>query len=100
MPERKLEDYLNKPAKQLLPLIAFKVDTMDERLDIMNGSLSDHEKRLMQMEIEKEFENKYGLVKVPMNKKKMVAIGGGGVAVFLGLTTLAAYLISVVGGLP
>lgn len=98
MSERKLEDYLEKPAKQLIPFIAFKVDNIEDRLDIMNGTVGDHEKRLLQIEVRKEVETEYGLVKLPMNKKKMIAIGGGGVAIIAAIIYLIPLLIDFIRG--
>ncbi|KKM14464.1 hypothetical protein LCGC14_1705930 [marine sediment metagenome] len=98
MTDRKLEDYLDKPAKQLLPLIAFKVDNIEERLDVMNGTVSDHEKRIMESELRRDLEKEYGLIKLPMNKKKLVAVGGGSVAFIAAVIYLIPIIVDLIRG--
>ncbi len=98
MTDRKLEDYLDKPAKQLLPLIAFKVDNIEERLDVMNGTVSDHEKRIMESELRRDLEKEYGLIKLPMNKKKLIVAGGGSLAFVAFIVYIIPVLIDLVRG--
>ena len=93
---KKLEDYLGKDPDQLMALIAFKVDDMsDDKLPAITSHLKElnnsvkknadniknNDRRLLKAEARAELEDRYGLVKLPMNKKKMVAVGGSGVAI-------------------
>ena len=98
MGDRKLEDYLDKPAKQLLPLIAFKVDNIEERLDVMNGTVGDHEKRIMESKLRRDLEKEYGLIKLPMDKKKLIAVGGGSVAFIAAVIYLIPIIVDLIRG--
>jgi hypothetical protein len=92
---KKLEDYLGTDPAQLMALIAFKVDDMsDDKLPAITAHLKQlndsvatnarnitkNDRRLCKSEARAELEDRYGLVKLPMNKKKMIALGGGGLA--------------------
>jgi len=108
MPERKIEDYLEKDPQYLTALIALKVDGISEEklpaitthLEKLNNKVSKNHERISKLEIIAEVEDKYGLIKLPMNKKKMVATGGGAIALITALVYIIVYILSVTGVMP
>jgi len=57
----------------ILILLADSTDRQERRLSSINGSLSNHEKRLMRMEIRREVEEDIGLR--PVSRKRKIAEG-------------------------
>jgi hypothetical protein len=98
---KRLEDYLDIDLKRLTALIAFKVDDMSDdklptitaHLKQLNDSVTKNDRRLCKIEARAELEDRYGLVKLPMTKKKMIALGGGGLALFAAILYLLPSII-------
>lgn len=107
MSAKKIEDYLSEDQYKLIALIAFKVDDIcdvkfpeiNQHLKQLNNRVDKNDRRLYKMEARAEVEERYGLVKIPMTKKKMIAVGGGSLTVVIALLYLLPEVIDWLKGL-
>jgi len=86
--------YDNQTEHDLLVLVAGSNDRQEKHLERINGSLRNHEKRLMKMEIRREIEEEIG-IKPPTKKKKVIEggmYGGFGALLVSALLALGKWL--------